>query len=53
MRRLVDLNGWGISYSGPSLSVPRTGTLASSIMDVVYPTEDELKWVYFSLRFGA
>jgi len=35
-----------------SLSVPRTGTPLSEVMDVGFPSDDAKSWVYFQLDFS-
>jgi hypothetical protein len=36
-----------------SLSVPRTGTPLSDVIDVGFPLEDGKSWVYFQLDFSG
>lgn len=46
----LDLKNNTVEYSGFALSVPRTGTVASNVMDVVFPSDGGTKWVYFQLQ---
>jgi hypothetical protein len=46
---VLDLGGYEVEYSGFGLSVPRTGTPLSDVMDVVFPSADGTKWLYFQL----
>lgn len=41
-----------VEYSGFSLSVPRTGTPRSDLMDVVFPSANGSAWMYFQLDFS-
>ncbi|MBI5351497.1 MAG: hypothetical protein HZB50_02535 [Chloroflexi bacterium] len=41
-----------VEYSGFGLSVPRTGTPLSDVMDVVFPTSNGTAWMYFQLDFS-
>lgn len=41
-----------VEYSGFSLSVPRTGTPRSDVMDVVFPSANGSAWMYFQLDFS-
>jgi hypothetical protein len=45
----IDLQGYTVDYSGMAITAPRTGTLISDTIDVVFPTEGGTKWVYFRL----
>ncbi|MBN1351869.1 T9SS type A sorting domain-containing protein [candidate division KSB1 bacterium] len=47
---LLDFQGYHVEYSGFGVSVPRTGTPLSDVVDVVFPTNGEKYWVYFSLQ---
>lgn len=47
----LDLGGYEVEYSGYGLSVPRTGTPAGNIMDVVFTSGDETQWLYFQIEF--
>lgn len=48
----VQLNtgGYTLAYTGFHLAAPRTGTRASNVVDIVFGTEDETKWLYFSIN---
>ena len=48
----LDLGGNQVEYSGFGVSVPRTGTPLSDVMDVVFPSGNGAKWIYFQLNFG-
>jgi len=41
-----------VEYSGFGLSVPRTGTPLSDVMDVVFPSSNGSAWMYFQLDFS-
>lgn len=45
----IDLGGHEVEYSGMALASPRTGTAASSTVDIVFPTAKEVGWVYVRL----
>jgi len=47
----IDLGGYEVEYSGYGLSVPRTGTPLSNVMDVVFTSGNESKWLYFQIEF--
>jgi hypothetical protein len=47
----LNLGGNQVEYSGFGLSVPRTGTPLSNVMDVVFPSGKGTKWIYFQLIF--
>jgi hypothetical protein len=49
----LDLQGHKVEYSGFYLSVPRTGTPLSDVMDVVYPSDNGSSWIYFQLDFSG
>ncbi len=49
----LDLGGHQVEYSGYYLSVPRTGTPLSDIMDVVFPSDNGKGWLYFQLDFNG
>jgi len=46
----LDFDGHNVEYSGFGLSVPRTGTPLSNIIDVVYPSGKGKEWIYFRLH---
>ncbi len=45
----IDFQGYHIEYSGFGISVPRTGTPLSDVLDVVFPTNGGKDWIYFSI----
>lgn len=45
----LDLQGYTVEYSGYGISVPRTGTPISNVLDVVFPSGNGKQWVYFQL----
>lgn len=45
----LNLGGYQVEYSGFGLSVPRTGTPLSDVMDVVFPSSNGSAWLYFQL----
>jgi hypothetical protein len=45
----IDLSGYTVEYSGYGISVPRTGSPLSNILDVVFPSDYGAKWIYFQL----
>ncbi len=45
----LDLGGYNVEYSGFGLSVPRTGSPLSNIIDVVFPSSNGSAWLYFQL----
>jgi hypothetical protein len=47
----IDLGGYEVEYSGYGLSVPRTGTPLSNVMDVVFTSGNESQWLYFQIEF--
>jgi hypothetical protein len=47
-----DLQGYHVEYSGFGISVPRTGTPLSDVLDVVFPTNGGKDWIYFSLSLA-
>jgi hypothetical protein len=49
---LLSLIGNQVEYSGFGLSVPRTGTPFSNVMDVVFPSHGGSEWLYFQLDFS-
>ena len=51
---MLDFNGYQVVYSGFGLSVPRTGTPLSDVIDVVFPSTDRTGsvWLYFQLDFS-
>jgi hypothetical protein len=48
----LDLSDYPVEYSGFGISVPRTGTPLSTILDVVFPSGNWRKWVYFRLHLS-
>jgi hypothetical protein len=46
---VLDLEGYEVEYSGFGVSVPRTGTPLSDVIDVVFPSDNGTKWIYFQL----
>lgn len=48
----LDLGGYHVDPSGFGLSVPRTGTPLSNVMDVVFPSGNGTQWLYFRLDFS-
>jgi hypothetical protein len=48
-RTPLDLGGFSVEYSGPAVSVPRTGTPRGDVMDVVFPSGNGRQWLYFQL----
>ena len=46
---ILDLGGYEVEYSGYGVSVPRTGTPLSNVLDVVFPSDNGTKWIYFQL----
>jgi len=49
----LDLQGYEVEYSGFGISVPRTGTPLSDVMDIVFPSGNETQWLYFQLDFSG
>lgn len=49
---ILDLEGNKVEYSGFGVSVPRTGTPLSDLMDVVFPSAGGTEWLYFQLDFS-
>ena len=45
----IDLQGYEVEYSGYGISVPRTGTPISNVLDVVFPSDGGTKWIYFQI----
>jgi hypothetical protein len=45
----IDLNNYPVNYAGYGLSVPRTGSKLSNMMDVVFPSHEGRYYVYFRL----
>jgi hypothetical protein len=43
------LKGYTVEYSGYGISAPRTGTLPGNVLDVVFPSDNGSKWIYFQL----
>ena len=50
---MLDFGRYQVAYSGFGLSVPRTGTPLSDVMDVVFPSSNGAAWVYFQLDFSG
>lgn len=48
----LDFGRYQVEYSGFGLSVPRTGTPLSDVMDVVFPSSNGASWIYFQLDFS-
>lgn len=48
----LNLGGNQVEYSGFGVSVPRTGTPLSNVIDVVFPSANGTKWIYFQLDFS-
>ena len=46
---ILDLGGYQVEYSGFGVSVPRTGTHLGNVLDVVFPSDNGAKWIYFQL----
>lgn len=46
----LNLEGYEVEYSGFGVSVPRTGTPTSNVIDVVFPSDGGTKWIYFQLH---
>lgn len=49
----LDFGRYQVEYSGFGLSVPRTGTQLSNVIDVVFPSSNGAAWVYFQLNFSS
>jgi hypothetical protein len=49
---ILNLDGYPVEYSGFGISVPRTGTPPSHVMDVVFPSDNGTKWLYFQIEFS-
>lgn len=49
----LDFGRYQVEYSGFGLSVPRTGTSLSDVMDVVFPSSNGAAWIYFQLDFSG
>jgi hypothetical protein len=45
----IDLQDYTVEYSGYGISVPRTGTPISNVLDVVFPSDGGTKWIYFQI----
>jgi len=50
---MLDLEGYEVEYSGFGVSVPRTGTPLSDIVDVVFPSDNGTKWIYFRIDLSS
>ena len=46
---MLDTGGYQVEYSGFGISVPRTGTPLSNVLDVGFPSDNGAKWIYFRL----
>src|SRR3989339_132503 len=46
---ILDMGGYQVEYSGFGISVPRTGTPLDNVLDVVFPSDNGAKWIYFRL----
>jgi hypothetical protein len=46
----IDLGSYVVEYSGFGISVPRTGTPLSNVLDVVFPSGGGTQWIYFQLQ---
>ena len=49
---MLNLGGNQVEYSGFGVSVPRTGTPLSNVLDVVFPSDSGTEWLYFQLDFS-
>jgi hypothetical protein len=49
----LDFGRYQVEYSGFGLSVPRTGTPLSNVIDVVFPSSNGAAWIYFQLDFSS
>jgi hypothetical protein len=49
----LDLEGHEVMFGGYSLSVPRTGTPLSDVMDVGFVSDNFESWYYFQLDFSG
>ena len=45
----IDLTAYPVEYSGIYISAPRSGTPISNVVDVVYPSDNGTKWIYFQI----
>jgi hypothetical protein len=50
---VIHLGGYSVEYSGYGISAPRTGTPISNVVDVVFPSGDSMKWIYFQLKLPS
>lgn len=48
----LNLEGNQVEYSGFGIAVPRTGTPLSNVINIVFPSGNESKWLYFQLEFS-
>jgi hypothetical protein len=48
----LDFGVYQVEYSGFGVSVPRTGTPLGNVVDVVFPSTNGTRWVYFQLEFS-
>jgi hypothetical protein len=49
----LDLEGHEVMWTGYSLSVPRTGTPLSDVMDIGFVSDNFESWAYFQLDFSG
>lgn len=49
----LDLGGYAVEYSGYGISAPRTGTPLSNQIDIVFPSQQGRKWIYFRIKTAA
>ena len=49
----LDFGRYQVEYSGFGISVPRTGTSLSNVIDVVFPSSNGVAWIYFQLDFSG
>jgi hypothetical protein len=48
----LNLGGNQVEYSGFGVSAPRTGTSLSNVIDIVFPSANGTKWLYFQIDFS-
>ncbi len=46
---MLDFQGYKVDYSGFFVTVPRSGSKLSRIVDFVFPSNEGRSWIYFSL----
>ena len=46
----LNLGGYNVEWSGFGISVPRTGSMVSDTIHVVYPSGNGTKWIYFEFN---